>query len=299
MQFTEEMNTPPPAPTSLATSKYSAQHAAAREIALKAGDVIRNSRDRAPQAKVKSGVDLVTEVDQEVERIVTEYIRSQFPSDLIIGEEDQAENASGAQGDRIPADGNAWCIDPIDGTTNFVHNYPFFCVSIGYSVGDVPKVGVIYIPSSDSLYEAVDGCGAYLNGAKLSVDSATGVADALLVNNIGHHRENEFVDESAERVRKWLRAGLRGYRSSGSAAINMAHVASGVVSCYYEHGYGGPWDVCAGLVLVKEAGGTAKNATDGSDFVLSFGRGSICTGNANVVDDVIKVAGKPTVDFGV
>ena len=165
-------------PATFAASKYSAQHAAAREIALKAGDVIRNSRDRA-QAKVKSGVDLVTEVDQEVERIVTEHIRSVFPSDRIIGEEDQAENASGAQGDRI-LDGNAWCIDPIDGTTNFVHNYPFFCVSIGFCVDGVPKVGVIYIPSSDSLYEAIDGCGAYLNGAKLSVDSASGVGDALL-----------------------------------------------------------------------------------------------------------------------
>lgn len=282
-------------PATFAASKYSAQHAAAREIALKAGDVIRNSRDRA-QAKVKSGVDLVTEVDQEVERIVTQHIRSVFPSDRIIGEEDQAENASGAQGDRI-LDGNAWCIDPIDGTTNFVHNYPFFCVSIGFCVDGVPKVGVIYIPSSDSLYEAIDGCGAYLNGAKLSVDSASGVGDALLVNNIGHHRENDFVDESAERIRKWLRAGLRGYRSSGSAAINMAHVASGIVSCYYEHGFGGPWDVAAGLVLVHEAGGVAKTASDGSDFILSFGRGSICTGNAKVVDDVIRVAGKPKVDF--
>jgi inositol-phosphate phosphatase/L-galactose 1-phosphate phosphatase len=281
---------------SLATSEFQAQHAAAREIALKAGAVIRNSRDRA-LAKVKSGVDLVTEVDQEVERLVTEHIRSRFPSDLIIGEEDQAENASGAQGDRIPSDGNAWCIDPIDGTTNFVHNYPFFCVSIGYCVKGVPRVGVIYIPSSDSLYEAVDGCGAYLSGTKLSVDSATGVGDALLVNNIGHHRENDFVDESAERVRRWLRAGLRGYRSSGSAAINMAHVASGIVSCYYEHGYGGPWDVCAGLVLVQEAGGVARNARDGAEFVLSFGRGSICAGNGKVVDDVIKVAGKPKVDF--
>mmetsp|Transcript_18504 Transcript_18504/g.53103 ORF Transcript_18504/g.53103 Transcript_18504/m.53103 type:complete len:287 (+) Transcript_18504:148-1008(+) len=282
-------------PTTLAASKYSAQHAAAREIALKAGDVIRNSRDRA-QAKVKSGVDLVTEVDQEVERIVAQHIRAKFPSDLIIGEEDQTENASGAQGDRIP-DGNAWCIDPIDGTTNFVHNYPFFCVSIGFCVDGVPKVGVVYVPSSDSLYEAIDGCGAYLNGTKLSVDSASDISDSLLVNNIGHHRENDFVDESAERIRKWLRAGLRGYRSSGSAAINMAHVASGIVSCYYEHGFGGPWDVSAGLVLVQEAGGVAKSASDGSTFILSFGRGSICTGNEKVVDDVIRVAGKPKVDF--
>jgi len=137
-----------------------------------------------------------------------------------------------------------------------------------------------------------------LNGKKkISVDSATGVGDCLLVNNIGHHRETDFVDESADRIRRWLRAGLRGYRSSGSAAINMAHVASGIVSSYYEHGYGGPWDVCAGLVLVHEAGGVAKTASDGSEFVLTYGRGSICCGNAQVVDDVMKVAGTPKVNF--
>lgn len=184
-----------------------------------------------------------------------------------------------------------------DGTTNFVHNYPFHCISIGYCEGSIPRVGVIYIPSSDSLYEACDGEGAYLNGKKISVDAATGVGDCLLVNNIGHHRENDFVDESADRLRKWLRAGLRGYRSSGSAAINMAHVASGIVSSYYEHGYGGPWDVCAGLVLVQEAGGVAKTASDGSDFVLSYGRGSICCGNLQVVDSIIRVAGTPKVQF--
>ena len=141
--------------------------------------------------------------------------------------------------------------------------------------------------------------GTLLNGQPVRIDSvATSIEDCLLVNNIGHYRHPEFVDESAERVRKWLRAGLRGYRASGSAAQNLAHVASGQVSCYYEHGYGGPWDVCAGMVLVREAGGVVWDAREsGNDLQMHFGKGSVCAGGKKVVEDVLRVAGKPTFTF--
>jgi inositol-phosphate phosphatase/L-galactose 1-phosphate phosphatase len=193
-----------------------------------------------------------------------------------------------------------YSVDPIDGTTNFVHNYPFVAVSIGYIHDSIPRVGVVYNPYTDSLYEAAEGSGVgtLLNGQPVRIDSvATSIEDCLLVNNIGHYRHPEFVDESAERVRKWLRAGLRGYRASGSAAQNLAHVASGQVSCYYEHGYGGPWDVCAGMVLVREAGGVVWDATESSSLQLHFGKGSVCAGGKRVVEDVLRVAGKPTFTF--
>ena len=192
-------------------------------------------------------------------------------------------------------------MDPIDGTTNFVHSYPFVAVSIGFMNGCVPRVGVVYNPFTDCLYEAAEGSGlgTLLNGQSVRVDSvATSVEDCLLVNNIGHCRIDDFVDESTDRVNKWLRAGLRGYRSSGSAAQNLAHVASGQVSCYYEHGYGGPWDVCAGIVLVKESGGVVWDAReDGTDLQMRFGKGSVCAGGKKVVEDVLRVAGKPMITF--
>lgn len=196
-------------------------------------------------------------------------------------------------------------VDPIDGTTNFVHNYPFVAVSIGFMHGSIPRVGVVYNPFTDSLYEAAEGSGVgtLLNGRPVSIDNdATSIKDCLLVNNIGHCRYNEFVDESTDRVNKWLRAGLRGYRASGSAAQNLAHVASGQVSCYYEHGYGGPWDVCAGVVLVKEAGGVVWDASreedgGGLDLQIRFGKGSVCAGGKPVVEDVLRCAGKPTFTF--
>jgi len=287
---------------------YQAELDLAKSAALKAGEIIRSySAGAGGRSKnsaavcVKSGVDLVTEADTHVERVVKQMIKDAFPEDIIIGEEEQAECPMAGQDEPFPS-GRVWCVDPIDGTTNFVHNYPFVAVSIGFMKGSIPRVGVVYNPFTNSLYEAAEGSGAgtLLNNQPVRIDSdAASVEDCLLVNNIGHYRHDDFVDESTDRVKKWLRAGLRGYRASGSAAQNLAHVASGQVSCYYEHGYGGPWDVCAGMVLVREAGGVVWDAReeDGSDLKMRFGKGSVCAGGKRVVEDVLRVAGKPTFNF--
>ena len=179
--------------------------------------------------------------------------------------------------------------------TNFVHNYPFVAVSIGFIQDGIPRVGVVYNPFTDCLYEAAEGSGTFMNGKPVRIDTdATSIQDCLLVNNIGHLRNDEFVEESSGRILKWLKAGLRGFRASGSAAQNLAHVASGQVSCYYEHGYGGPWDVAAGIVLVKEAGGIVWDArSDGKDLTMKFGKGSVCAGSKVVVEDVLRIAGRP------
>ena len=318
---------------------YQAELELAKSAARKAGEIIRNySTNNSGRSNnsavvcVKSGVDLVTEADTHVELVITSMIKEAFPDDTIIGEEDQAMKSNGSsssteqrsnlkvpqQYDTFPANTRIWCIDPIDGTTNFVHNYPFVAVSIGFVTNGVPCVGVVYNPFTDCMYEAATGCGTLLNGNRVTIDRvATSIQDCLLVNNIGHCRDINFINESTDRVNKWLRAGLRGYRSSGSAAQNLAHVASGQVSCYYEHGYGGPWDVCAGIVLVQEAGGVVWDASiavgqessddEGHDhhsddgermnLRMHFGKGSVCAGERKVVEDVLRVAGKPTVTF--
>jgi inositol-phosphate phosphatase/L-galactose 1-phosphate phosphatase len=180
--------------------------------------------------------------------------------------------------------------------TNFVHNYPFVAVSIGFIQGGIPRVGVVYNPFTDCLYEAAEGSGTFMNGKPVRIDTdATSIQDCLLVNNIGHLRSDDFIEESSGRIQKWLKAGLRGFRASGSAAQNLAHVASGQVSCYYEHGYGGPWDVAAGIVLVREAGGVVWDARESEqDLTMRFGKGSVCAGSRRVVEDVLRIAGKPT-----
>ena len=303
-------------------SKYAKQLHAAKAAALKAGEIIRSSQDNANViAKSSDGVDLVTEVDHEVERVVIDMLKAEFPDDLFVGEEDQAGGNGGKQGDSFPlTDTNGiWCIDPIDGTTNFIHDYPLYAISIGYcETGGIPVVGVIYIPPLNELYEASLGCGAYCNGNPITVDKeCKSIKQCLLVNNIGHHRENDFIQESCERINRWLNGGLRGYRSSGSAACNLAHVACGKLNIFYEHGYGGPWDICAGLILVQEAGGVAIDPTkpkpttngDGDDnsndkpsaeiiTKIKYGRGSICIGSTiQVVNDVHLIAGIPQTNF--
>ena len=312
-------------PHLITSSLFSYTPPASQSAALKAGEIIVSyssvgRSSNSARVDVKSGVDLVTEADTRVEKVVISMIRDAFPDDVIVGEEDQAETPLGRPGEEFPSDRNIWCIDPIDGvssrgfhwgerlppskltepsqTTNFVHSYPFSAVSIGYMSEGEPRVGVVYNPFTESMYEAAQGSGlgTLLNGEPVRVDGmATSVQDCLLVNNVGHIRSVDFVDESTQRINRWLRAGLRGYRSSGSAAQNMAHVATGQVSCYYEHGFGGPWDVCAGIVLVKEAGGVVLDArhVDGVDLKMNFGKGSVCAGSRKVCEDVLRVAGEP------
>ena len=299
-------------------TKYASQLDVALKAARLAGDIIVQKRNNTTVSIKTNAADLVTEVDQKVEKVIVQFIKRHFPNDYIIGEEDystqmqtqtQAQAQAQAQKEKgekqlIPSDQNVWCIDPIDGTTNFIHKYPFVNVSIGYCAAVKsdspsttpcqPTVGVIFNPILNEMYHAELNEGAYCNGTRIFVDTtANSLSNCLLVNNIGATRNSEFIEESTSRIAKWLHAGLRGFRAAGSACQNMSHVASGKVSSYYEHLYGGPWDVCAGMVLVKEAGGVVIDAVTGQDFVLYYGKGSICCGNDSVVKDVLRVAGVP------
>jgi len=283
-------------------SKYSAQLIIAQSSAKIAGEIILKGSQTGKNTSTvceKSGVDLVTAIDKEAEIAIVKMIKEHFPNDIIIGEEDASETGenSSKQYQRIPCQAT-WCIDPLDGTTNFVHGYPFVNVSIGYCVDGIPRVGVIYNPFLNEMYEAEEGRGAYLNGTPIEIDSkASTLSDCFLVNNIGHLRDSNFVQDSSARVSKWLNHGIRALRMSGSAAQNMAHVASGIVTCYYEHGYGGPWDVAAGTIICKEAGGIVLDAVTKENFVLTYGKGSICCGGEKVVKEVLKVAEEPSFKF--
>ena len=306
-------------------TKYGFQLSVAIEAARLGGNIIKNKQNKMKldvSTKVNDA-DLVTEVDKEVEQVITRFIRQHFPCDLIIGEEEfsstsissdnnQIKKKSNTHDDqnKIPSNKNVWCIDPIDGTTNFVHNFPMVNVSIGYCAAVTeemsastkrscqPTVGVIFNPFLNEMYHAERGHGAYCNGKPIHVDHTSNkLSNCLLINNIGHTRRLDFIEESTKRVSKWLQAGLRGFRSTGSAAQNMAYVACGKVSCFYEHGFGGPWDVCAGIVLIQEAGGVVKDAVSSDDLILCNGKGSVCCGNAKIVKEVLKVAGVPQVKF--
>lgn len=255
-------------------------------------------RDRSlVEVSSKGGVDLVTDVDkarsacgmcspvspsahpQACEALVLGQIRARYPAHRFIGEETASKEPL--------TDAPTWLVDPVDGTTNFVHAYPFCCVSIALAVDRRMQLGVVYVPALDEMYHAVRGHGAFLNDVRIRVGAADALSNALVANQIGAGRDDAFVERTMKRQELLLKGGLRALRASGSCAINMCHVARGILDCYYEYGVGGPWDMAAGQVVVEEAGGVVRDPASGDVFDL-FSRRLIC-GNATVCEKVGEV----------
>ena len=161
-------------------------------------------------------------------------------------------------------------------------------VSIGLAVGGELVLGVIYNPLMDELCCALRGCGATLNGHPVRVGTAMGVGSAVVCNNFGASREPAVNALCTARLHALLQRSVRGLRNSGSAAQNMMHVACGRLDAYFEEGFGGPWDVAAGKIIVEEAGGVCRMVR-GDAFTLMAGKGQILCGNVAVVEDVASV----------
>jgi myo-inositol-1(or 4)-monophosphatase len=240
---------------------------AAAELARAAGAVLREGHGRAHAPERKGRIDLVTEYDRRSERLVLEGLRRRFPGHAVLAEE------SGAHAGE--AGGVRWIVDPLDGTTNFAHNYPFFCVSIAAEVDGELAAGVVYDPVRDELFAAAAGHGATRNGEPLRVSDVARVEDALLVTGFPYD-----VRERPERSLPHFAAFLvraQAVRRDGSAALNLAYLAGGRFDGFWEVGLS-PWDVAAGTLLVREAGGrvTAYDGgaarLDGRELLASNGR---------------------------
>ena len=271
----------------------------AESVARGAGEMIREAHQhrssgldgiQSKGSEATQTVDLVTATDKACEEFIMESIRSKYPSHVFIGEESSfcGPGNEAPSGPLELSEAPTWIIDPLDGTTNFVHGYPFVTVSIGLAVNKALILGVIYNPIMDELVSAVKGRGAHLNGVRVHVGKATGLHDALICNNIGASRNPAVNVKCTQRLLALLQANVRGLRNSGSAAQNMMHVACGRLDCYFEDGFGGPWDVAAGAIIVEEAGGICRNHL-GQPFVLKAGKGQVLCGNKAVVDDVARV----------
>lgn len=199
----------------------------------------------------KNWADLVTASDRECERVVVAAIRKAFPDHAIVGEEETAAN-----GGVIPeiTDEPTWCVDPIDGTTNFVHGFPFVCVCIGLLVKQTPVVGVVFNPMLGECFTARVGQGAKLNGAPIRVSSTPNLKQAVVGAEFGIARDGPSLDATFRSIGAVL-SRCRAVRMAGSCACAITSVACGRLDAFYERGYGGPWDVCAALCILTEAGG--------------------------------------------
>lgn len=204
----------------------------------------------------KTDSDLVTEYDKLTEDFLLSLIQTHFPDHSIIGEE------NGQQAGNPVA---RWIIDPIDGTTNYAHGLPYFCISVAFVDEAGTKYGVIYDPVHDECFTAERGQGAFLNGQPIHVSQTTEMKRALMVTGFSHNLD-EHVDRNTELFAQ-MNTASRAMRRMGAAALNMANVAAGRMDAYWELLIK-PWDIAAGLLIVREAGGIVTRV-DGSDDLLT------------------------------
>jgi myo-inositol-1(or 4)-monophosphatase len=226
------------------------------QTAREAGRVLAEKFGRALQVSNKGDIDLVTEADIASERLIVERIRGYHPRHAILTEESGDVFIDGG------ADSNyKWIIDPLDGTTNYAHGYPIFCVSIALEHEGRVVVGVVYDPTRDELFAAERGDGATLNGRRVRVSDTDEFNRALICTGFPYdvRERNDF----ARHFRNFIMQ-AQSVRRDGSAALDLAYVASGRFEGFYEEGLR-PWDVAAGVLLVEEAGGRVTHF-DGSPF---------------------------------
>ncbi|OIP41542.1 MAG: inositol monophosphatase [Deltaproteobacteria bacterium CG_4_8_14_3_um_filter_51_11] len=212
------------------------------EAALGAGRIIADRYPGGREITVKGFRDLATDADTAAESFIMELIHARFPDHAIISEE---------AGDGAIGNGYAWVVDPLDGTTNYAHHHPVFAVSIGVLEDGNPLLGVIHDPLRGHTFVAERGGGARLNNVPLRVSQTAEPDNAMIGLDWGH------ADEARERMLGYLRniiSHCGTLRALGSAALALAHVAAGWMDAYFQTGLK-PWDVAAGVLLVREAGG--------------------------------------------
>ena len=199
----------------------------------------------------KSELDLVTESDLASERLIIDRIRTYHPRHAILAEE---SGASGP-GDQEPKSEWRWIIDPLDGTTNYAHGYPCFCVSMGLEHNGKMEVGVVYDPMRDEMFSAERGQGASLNGRRMEVSATPNLGSALLCTGFPYdvRERSEFARHFANFIMN-----AQAVRRDGAAALDLAYVACGRFDGFWEEGLK-PWDVAAGALMVEEAGGRVSN----------------------------------------
>ncbi|MBW1707794.1 MAG: inositol monophosphatase [Deltaproteobacteria bacterium] len=215
----------------------------AGQAARAAGNVFNRTFGRVHKIMKKGDIDLVTEADLEAEKTILEIIRRNFPRDNVLTEE---TGLHGDISDRI------WIVDPLDGTTNFAHGFPFFAVSIALEIKKEIMLGIVYNPYMEEYFQAAKGTGAYLNNKPIKVSKIQTLDESLLGTGFPYdiHEKPETVMDLFTKM--LVRA--QGVRRPGSAAIDMCYVAAGRFDGFWESDLK-PWDTAAGTIIVKEAGG--------------------------------------------
>ncbi len=236
--------------------KWQAELVLAIQAARAAGELLGEQFRKPHQIRYKGAANLVTEMDQQAEELIRDLLSRARPDVPILGEEGGGERGG---------DGLRWVVDPLDGTTNYAHGYPFFAVSIALAQDTEVVVGAVYNPVLDELFAARQGGGATLNGQPIQVSQTETLERSLLASGFPYDAWTSPRDNGAE-WRRFLKR-VVSLRSDGAAALDLCHVAAGRIDGYWELVLE-PWDMAAGALVVMEAGGQVTQV-DGSPFRLA------------------------------
>ena len=250
--------------------------AVAREAAGAAGKILSRMLGNTHHIVKKGEIDLVTEADLAAEKIILEIVSHNFPKDNILSEE---------AGRRDESSNRTWLIDPLDGTTNFAHCFPFFAVSIALEIDNEVVLGVVYNPYMNEFFEAAKGKGTYLKGEQLRVSKTSTLKESLLTTGFPYD-----VYERPEKVVGLLEKMIvraQGIRRLGSAALDLCYVASGRLDGFWEESLK-PWDTGAGDIIVREAGG--RLTTFWGEPYHPYLKSVVAT-NGLIHDEMIRVIG--------
>lgn len=221
------------------------------DLARAAGDILNHYASREKQVEFKGHANLVTIADKESEDLIISGILSRYPGHSILAEESGATQPGAAV---------QWVIDPVDGTTNFAHGYPFYCVSIGVEENGEVACGVVYDPVRDELFSAARGAGAFCNGDRLKVSEVDVLSRALLITGFPYNFR-EHLDRVMKQFREFMVLS-QAVRRGGSAALDLCYVAAGRLDGFWELNLQ-PWDTAAGRIILEEAGGRVTDFKGG------------------------------------
>jgi myo-inositol-1(or 4)-monophosphatase len=252
---------------------------AAVEIAQEAGKILREEMERPPDISYKGDFDLVTQADRRSEALIVSRLQKYFPDHAVAAEEGTGKDTASEY---------RWHVDPLDGTTNFAHRYPCFCVSMALARKQELLLGVIYNPIYNELFTAARGEGAWFNDKKIQCSKIDALKNSLLCTGFPNHNR-----EANPNFHFYWDFTLRshGVRRDGSAALDLACVAMGRFEGFWEFGLN-PWDTAAGVILVEEAGG---KITDMQGQPYTLGGPSILASNGRIHSEMIHVVSEVSV----
>jgi myo-inositol-1(or 4)-monophosphatase len=248
----------------------------AAEIAREAGALLINYFERRVAFELKGDFDLVTEADRASEKLVVERLRSHFPAHSIVAEEGGGHDTGSEF---------RWYVDPLDGTTNFAHGYPMFNITLALEQMGRLVAGVIYDPIRGELFAAERGAGSYVNNRRIHVSKARRLEESLLVTGFPSRKRHQNVN-----VHFFHQAAMvtHGVRRSGSAALDLAYVASGRLDGFWEF-WLNPWDLAAGVLLVEEAGGRVTDMKGGE---LNLRGPHVVATNGKIHEEALELFGE-------